>query len=121
MTTLSEFEGHNVVGTTIAVTNAGDGLSSALKVEPREYEHNETVHVVLECEVAKVRFDPSKDDPDDLIRVHVLRAGLATIVDEEQVRPMLAAQKKKLEEAEGVQQLDLDGSGGGQETSDTAA
>ena len=104
-TTLCPFEGHDVVGTSIAVVNAGDGLSAALKVDPTEYEHGETVNVILECEVAKVRFDPSKDDPKSLIRVHVLKAGLATIVDGSKVKPLLAAQRKKLEAAEGVSQL----------------
>lgn len=104
-TALTAFEGHDVVGTSIKVTNAGDGLSAALKVEPAEYELEETVYVVLETKVADVHFPPSKDDNDARIRVHVLKAGLATVIDGTKVKPLLAAQKKKIEEAEGVSPL----------------
>lgn len=124
MTQLTPFEEHDVVGATISITNAGDGLSDAMKIEPREFEHGETVHVVLETTVSKVRFDPSKDDPEDLIRVHVLKAGLATIVEGSAVSGALTAQRKKLEEAEGVHQLPgigEDQPGEGEDTSDPAA
>lgn len=104
-TTLAEFEGHDVVGATIQVTNAGDGLSEALKIDPVEYEHGETVFVVLQTTVAKVRFDPSKDDKEKLVRVHVLKTGVATPVDESQIRGIIAKHRKKLEEAEGVSKL----------------
>lgn len=103
--TLTPFENHQVVGTTIKVTNAGDGLSQALKVEPIEYERGETVHVVLECVVDKITFDGSKDNAEDLIRVHTLKAGVATIVDGKKVKGVLAEQRKKLEAAEGIAQL----------------
>lgn len=125
MPDLSDFEGHLVVGTTIAITNAGDGLSKALQIDPTEYDHGDVVHVVLECEVTKIRFDPSKDDPNSLIRHHVLKAGTSTVVEGSTVAGVLAAQRKKIEEAEGVQQLDLDGTDddgeGGQDLDDDAA
>lgn len=105
MPTLTPFENQEVVGTTIKVTNAGDGLSQALKVEPVEYERGETVHVVLECKVDKVTFVGSKDNADSLIREHTLKAGVATVVDGSKVKSVLAAQKKKLAEAEGQHEL----------------
>lgn len=105
MTTLSPFEGHEVVGTTISITNAGDGLSEAMKVDPVEWEHGEKVFVLLETEVAKVRFDPSKDNGENLVRVHVLKAGTATVMDSTKARPMIAAQVKKIQEAEGISAL----------------
>lgn len=104
-TTLTPFEGLDVVGTSIKVTNAGDGLSAALKVDPAEYELNETVYVVLETQVADVHFPPSKDNGDARVRVHVLKAGLATVVEGSKVKALLSAQKKKLEAAEGVSRL----------------
>ena len=124
MTTLTPFEDHDVVGATISITNAGDGLSDAMKIEPREFEHGETVHVILETVVSKVRFDPSKDNSEDLIRVHVLKAGLATIVDSNSVEPALNAQRRKIEEAEGVHQLPglgEDEPGAGEDSDDSAA
>lgn len=111
---LSPFENHEVVGTTISITNAGDGLSEAMKIDPVEWEHGEKVFVLLETEVAKVRFDPSKDNSENLVRVHVLKAGTATVMDAGKAKPMIAAQKKKIEEAEGIEQLPgLDEAAGG--------
>lgn len=101
---LADFDGKEVLSATVSVTNAGDGLSSAMKVEPAEFHHGEIVYVVLACEVAKVRFDPIKDT-DALQRVHILRAGEATIVDESVVSTHLEAQRVKIEEAAGIQRL----------------
>ena len=104
-TELSRFEGHDVVGTTIQITKAGDGLSAALKIDPVEYEHGERVHVVLDGVIGKVQFVPSKDNPDALIRVHTLEAETVTVVDGSKVKSVLNAQRKKFEEAEGINRL----------------
>lgn len=92
---LAPFDGKQVVRTTIAVTNAGDGLSEALAIEPREMHHGETHYVVMETTVAKVQHTPLKDAPDLLVRGHTLKAGTATIVDAEAVKAMIAAQAVK--------------------------
>lgn len=102
---LNQFDGRDVVGTTIALTNAGDGLSKAVATEPIELHHGEKVYVVFETEVSKVRFDKSKDDASKLVRVHTLKAGTATIVDFDLVSDVLTAQEKKNDEAEGKQKL----------------
>jgi hypothetical protein len=111
MADLSPFEGRDVITTRIAITNAGDGLSEALAVEPNEMHLGETVYVVLECEVAKIRHDPVKDT-DGLARVHTLKAGTGTIVDAGLVQDVIADQARRnqlaREQAEGVQRLDLD-------------
>lgn len=101
---LTPFEGKDVHSATIAIRNAGDGLSSAMSVTPVELHQGATVHVVLECEVEKLRFDPLKD-ADGLIRVHMLKAGRATLIDAEAVTELLDAQQRRIDEAEGVQQL----------------
>lgn len=108
---LTPFEGRDVVKATIAVTNAGDGLSNAMKVEPREMHHGERAYVVLECDVADVRMVPlDKGDPlGALVRVHTLRAGAATIVDEDLVAEHVKAQKARIlkaqEEAAGIMRI----------------
>lgn len=106
-TQLTRFDGKEVVGTAIKVTRAGDGLSAALTVEPAEFHHGDIVNIVLRCEVSKVEFVPVKDTA-LLSRVHTLTAGLATIVDDDLVNEVLDQQKRKIEEALGVQRLDLD-------------
>lgn len=108
---LSPFDGRDVRAATVSITNAGDGLSQAMKVDPVELHHADTVYVVLQCEVAKVRFDQIKDS-DDLMRVHVLKAGLATLVEGELVADVLAAQRKKIMEATGQHELPLEGHSG---------
>lgn len=103
---LGRFDGHDVLGTNVAVTNAGDGLSKAMAVEPMEMHLDETVFVVLECKVAKVRFDPIKDTT-GVQRVHVLRAGRATMIDGDVVKDALEQQDIAIEEAHGVKRLPL--------------
>lgn len=109
---LHEYEGRDVLQATIRVTNAGDGLSTALAIAPTEYRIGDTVYVVLECEVSRVQYDEIKDT-EALARVHTLKAGTGTIVDEALVTEVLTAQKvanqKARDEADGIEQLDLDG------------
>lgn len=104
MTTLTPFDERGVVKATIAVTNAGDGLSKALEVRPQEYHHGDIVHVVLRCTVSKVTFVEDADT-DELVRVHTLKAGTSTIVDGKLVSKVLAQQEKEIEAAKGVLQL----------------
>lgn len=104
---LTPFEGLDVIGTTIAIRNAGDGLSAAMEVEPTELHHGETVHVVLECLVEKIRHDPVDKSRADgpQIRVHMLKAGRATMIDADTVTAALDAQQAKIDAAKGSPQL----------------
>lgn len=106
---LPKFDGADVTSATIAVTNAGDGLSKAMKVEPRAFHMGDKVYVVIETEVAKIRHEPvEKDNPTGAQRrVHTLRAGVATVVEHELVADVLEAQKLIIEEHEGVVRLPL--------------
>ena len=103
-TRLSQFEGMDVLSTTVAIRKAGDGLSAAVKVDPVELHHGETVYVVLETVVEKIRHDPVKDT-DGLQRVHLLVTEAATIVDSGLVAEYLEQQKVRIEEAAGIARL----------------
>lgn len=111
---LKRFEGRDVLGTTVKVTNAGDGLSQAMKVEPREFKHDETVYLVLECKVAKVAYVPLAEGVKELVRVHTFAAGAATVVDADLVREHIERQHERIQaaidHAKGV--TNLDGTGG---------
>lgn len=97
---LSAFDGKPVVRSTIAVTNAGDGLSDALGIDPQEFHHGDRVYVVLECEVSKVSLVPlDKDTPGILVRQHTLRAGTGTIVDEDLVAEQIRRQAERIDVA----------------------
>lgn len=110
MTKLHRFEGREVIGTKIAITGAGDGLSEAMSIEPEELRLGEKVFVVLEAEVSKITHTQVKDT-DSLIRVQNLKAGVATLVDEDMVADVLAEQREKnrraAEEKAGVTRLDF--------------
>lgn len=108
-TDLGMFEGRSVTKTTIAVRNAGDGLSAAMKVNPEALHQGDTVYVVLECKVGPVSFDPIKDSETECERKHVLRAGAATLIDSEYVKDAIAKQTDAIiaarDEEAGRQQL----------------
>lgn len=102
---LTPFDGKPVVQTTISITQAGDGLSAALAIDPEEFHHGERVVVVLDCTVGKVLMRQlSKDVPNMLVREHVLVAGTSTIIDAQLVEELLQEQAAKIaaakEEAE---------------------
>ncbi len=101
---LPPFEGQDVLSTTIAITNAGDGLSAAMKVDPKEMHLGDTVHIIIEAEVAKVRHEPIKDT-EGLQRVHVLKAGRATMIDGAAVADALDEQDRRLERAAGIRSI----------------
>lgn len=110
---LSKFDDRDV-RTTIAVTNAGDGLSQAMAVDPREMHHGQEVVLVLRGVVSKVSFAPvdPKDEDSALIRIHTIKAGDATILDEDGVKKVQKSLdhqadriRKALEAAQGVSRL----------------
>lgn len=94
---LQPFDGKPVVQTTISVSNAGDGLSNALAIEPQEFHHGDRVFVVIEGEIDRVTHSPlSKDVPNMLVREHRLKAGTSTIVEGSLVAEVLEAQAAKI-------------------------
>lgn len=105
---LHDFEGADVLQATIKVTNAGDGLSQAMHVEPEEFRLGDTVYLVIEATVSRVNYEEIKDT-EALKRVHTLKAGTATMVDGTLVAGVLDEQKLKIEKAQGVERLDFDG------------
>lgn len=109
---LSDYRGHDVIGSTVSIRNTGDGLSKAMDVDPVELELGNIVHIVLECEVEKHRYEPIKDVEDALKLVNMLKAGRATIVDGDIVARYLDEQQRRIDEASGVMQLPVDGDEG---------
>lgn len=114
---LGRFEGFPVTGCGIEIPNAGGGLRDALKVSPVLLKQGTLVHVILECEVAKLRFEPvDRDEPTGpQRRVHVLTTTDAAIIDGdalELVKAQLQAQRariRKANEIEGQQSIEVDG------------
>lgn len=110
---VAPFEDRDVKAVGIEIPNAGGGLSEALTIDPVELHHGETIYVVIECEVRKIRHDSilEKGEPtDDLKRVHILKAGRSTLIDAELVKPAIDEQHARVnaarEAAKGQDELD---------------
>lgn len=96
-TKLGKVEGRDEVATKITITKAGDGLSAPLRVEPRAYRLGEDVYVVLKTTVGKVTHTDAQEGS-GVVRQHTLDTTEATIVDEDLVRGVLAAQRTAVED-----------------------
>lgn len=105
--TYPTFEGRDVIGMKVAITNAGDGLSDAMLVAPTELHIGDRVFVVLEGEVSKVNYTGVKGT-EALHRVQTIRAGVATLVDEALVKKVLDEQRIAIERFKGVERLDFE-------------
>lgn len=105
---LGEYRGRKVLSTSLKITNTGDGLSEAMGIAPEILEPGDTVYVLLECEVGKHTHKlNTKFDAYELQQV--LKAGTATIVDDQASKKKIAAQANRLqrakEEREGTQRI----------------
>lgn len=114
MADLPDFEGLPVVLSTIALRNAGDGLSAAMKVEPVAYHKGDIVDVLTRCVVIDVQHPPvNKDDPGGpCARKHIFRAGTATIIDSATAKDAIEAQAEKNrvweEQQAGIERIPFD-------------
>jgi hypothetical protein len=95
---LQPYRGRDVLRTTIAVRNAGDGLSEALGIDPQELAIGSKVVLVLECEVKGHDYEPIPNTQ-ALVLKQVLRAGTATLIDADVVREALHAQRERIDKA----------------------
>lgn len=95
---LGEYRGRRVTATSIAIRNAGDGLSQAMEIAPEVYEPGDTVYVLLECTVDKHNFAlVEKGDSYELKQV--FKAGTATVVDDQGSKKKIAQQANKVQRA----------------------
>lgn len=112
---LGTFEGGPVDDMSVIIRKAGDGLSEALKVDPRTHSSGDECFFVLRTIVGPVNHKPKTVGlPESgFTRVEDHIAQEITEVDSEQVSDMLeeAAERLQLarEEAAGVTRLPMDG------------
>lgn len=112
---LHPFEDRDVLQSSMRITRAGDGLSTALNIDPVEYHVGDRLYVLLECEVAKLTFEEIKDT-EAFRRVHVLAAGVGTILDDAYAAGAIAEQKRLNLKAQGI--VELPGVNGDHDDSD---
>lgn len=103
---LGTFEGEDVLNASVAIKNAGDGLSKALDVHPTLLHRGDKVFVVLECDVTKISF-PGIKGTNAVSRVADLTTVTATLVGEDLVKASLDETQRKIEEKAGVHRLPL--------------
>lgn len=108
ITKLPPFEGEEVVKAAVRITNAGDGLSEALKVAPKALEMHEEVFYVLRGEVTQINHKTDKDEL--LTRLHTIKAAEITEIDGKVASKMLQQAAADLDKAkkEAQGQLALD-------------
>lgn len=89
-------DGRDVIGAKMSLTNAGDGLSQAMKLDPQRLHMGERVLVLIEAEVVKEQYVPAikGDTRGPLHLVAVLRADAAKITT-------LAAAQKEMDRHKG--------------------
>lgn len=104
---LGKFEGQAVNAVGLEIRNSAGGLNESMKTDPVELHIGDEVTVTMRCKVTKIRHDPLKD-ADGLRRVHILDASDATIIDDELVAEAIDEQKRRIEEANGVQRLPIE-------------
>lgn len=108
---LGSFEGRQVLSTSVAIRNTGDGLSESMTIEPEVIRAGTTRYVLLEVDVDKIRYDPIKD-VDGLERVHMCKALRAVFVDKALAIPLLDEMSDRIEaareEASGQSRLTAD-------------
>lgn len=104
-----EYRGKPIRKVTVAVTNAGDGLSKALKVDPRNIEPGEDIYVVLRTRLAKDGYVFVDVEEGQWDLVYSLSAGDATIVDADLVKQLVDDQAERIqlayENEHGIQRL----------------
>lgn len=105
---LPAFEGLDVQQAKVKITNAGDGLSDALKVAPVALELGDEPYYLLRGEVTQINHI----EKDELItRVHTVKASAITPVDPDPAKKLLDEAAVELEKAkaDAAGQLMLDG------------
>jgi len=114
---LGDYHGTPILKTTIAVTNAGDGLSKSMKVDPSVLEVDTEVMVLIRCTVSKHQYALIDEDTPAFELKQSLRAETATIVTGQTFERKLKAEADRIakaeREAQGEHRLPDPDSGGG--------
>lgn len=97
---LPKFEARPVKKITVKVTNAGDGLSEALKFEPRPLRIGEEVDILIRGRVTAINHKNTADEDEDveIERVQTIKAAEVAFVDREDAEPLLKAANERMHE-----------------------
>lgn len=99
---LPTFEDEQVQQVQVRITNAGDGLSEALKIDPKILHLGDEFFCVLRGEVTQINH--KQDDNDIVTRVHTVKASAITEVDGEMAKRILTAAADNLARAKAARE-----------------
>lgn len=106
---LGEYEGQDVIRTSVALRKAGDGLSKSIAIEPAKLRIGSKVFVLVECTVGPHKHVPI-EDTDCLELKQDLIADTCSMVDAdfaaEKIEEQKLALKRATDEATGQQSTD---------------
>lgn len=107
---LPMFEDETVQQSQIRVVGAGDGLSEALKIDPKALHLGDEIFLVLRGSVTQVNHR-QKEYGEPVVRVHTIQAGAVTEIEKKLAEKLLADAADALEKAkaDAQGQLLLDG------------
>lgn len=108
------FEDEDVDQVQVRITNAGDGLSEAMKISPKTFHIDDDFACVLRGKVTQVNHKKTgKDGEEIIVRVHTVKATAITEVEIEMAKKILAANAESLARQKAAidGQLELDQSG----------
>lgn len=99
MPELEKFEGRSVTGASVRITNAGDGLSDAMELDPELLAHGSTVWFVIRGEVTQVNYrNAGKGSEGELVRVHTVAAREVARVNGAAVSDLLDSEATRIAE-----------------------
>lgn len=104
-TPLPPYDDENVLSASVSISNTGDGLSEAMSIDPVLLKVRDKVTIVLECEVTEHRHKAVPKIKEGLVLVLRMKAGRATIIDNDIVAEYLDDQALRIEQAKGIQRM----------------
>jgi len=108
---LGVFEGRDVTSAEMSLRNVGDGLSSAMKLDPVVLHHGDRVMLLIEAEVVDVAHPPAipSDTGGPVKRKHILK-GISALVTDTKANAQAISKHKgridKLAEIDGQRSID---------------
>lgn len=103
----SQFDRLAVLGAAMKLTNAGDGLSKALELDPTELHIGDRVFMVIEGLVTDTGFKSVRLEGNlaGVKRIHTVAAQNIALVDHGLVSDILDDQQRRRDERQGIQRI----------------
>jgi hypothetical protein len=105
---LGMYDGRPIITSSVVIPGAGGGLHESLAVQPVLLHTGDSIDIVLRCTVEDINHKMIKhkgEDTGHYDRVAKLVPNFGMIIDSADVDKAIAASRKRVEEAAGIQQI----------------